>query len=155
MKRITIALMAVITLSMSVSAHASQSTENEQKANMGASGVPSDVVETTIENAFPENDDITVQIAEIEQTDAHKPGKYDDKYYADYKGWCENYEYFVKSYLGEIVNPADPSGKRCGIKPERTEPWWDEWIAEMLSEGLIEQAWYDEMVAKGYIIEVD
>ena len=154
MKKIVIALIAATTLSMSVSAHASQSAGNEQKIDMDASCVQSNAIETMTEKAFSENDDITVQIAETEQMDAHKPGEYDDKYYADYEGWCKGYERRVELFLGIITNELDPE-RKTAINPKRIEPWWDEWIAEMLAEGLIEQSWYDDMIAKGYIIEVD
>jgi len=82
----------------------------------------------------------------------------DDRYHRDWTKWQEDYEKEIELYLGIRTNHKrvpNPSTGKIGIQPERTEPWWDEWIEEMLSEGLIDQAWYDEMIEKGYIIEVD
>ena len=155
MKKAIIVLIAATMLCMSISAQATQSSQISKTSST------SEISAASNDSTVPSKSESTVdviaihQTVETEQKNAHKPGEYDDKYYANYDLWCENYEYFTKTYLGEIINPADPSGRRKGINPERTEPWWDEWIAEMLAEGLIEQSWYDDMIEKGYIIEVD
>ncbi len=155
MKKIIISLITATMLCMSISAQATQPSQTSKTSSTSEISAASG--DGTVSSESESVVDVIAihQTVETEQKNAHKPGEYDDKYHADYKGWCEKYEYFVESYLGITINPSDPDGTRRGINPKRTEPWWDEWIAEMLAEGLIEQSWYDEMVEKGYIIEVD
>ncbi len=146
MKKITLIALILAMLSMGVCAHASEGDISvvSETSSMVKIEVAKEVVaerETTVE-------------PELETVDKkNAPGVYDDKYYYDWEKWQNNYEYEVECWLGIKTNPL-VEGK-YGINPKRTEPWWDEWIEEMLSEGLIDQAWYDEMIEKGYIIEVD
>ena len=156
MKKITVALIALMMLTMTICANANEASSESMflETSSSVKNVPSQ--ETVLESSTEEFSEITSDIAAVpvlgstEQKDA--PGEYDDKYHKNWKQWQSNYEEWVEYYLGIRDNPLNDT---YGVHPERTEPWWDEWIAEMLSEGLIEQSWYDEMIAKGYIIEVD
>ncbi len=158
MKKLSLLLIAIAMLSMSICANAVENNEISVVSETSSISVCEPVLEdvsSVFEGSVEQGNNVECSgpiVLGSNQMNAN--GNYDDKYYANYSYWCERYERLVELYLGITENPLDPE-RKTAINPKRTEPWWDEWIAEMLSEGLIEQSWYDEMIAKGYIIEVD
>ncbi len=143
-KRITVFVIALLMLAMTIYANAEGTSNKSVFSETGSfvETIPSQNIafENDAEESFEDVSDISVAPVLGSAEPKNAPGEYDSKYFYDWIAWQKNFESYIENNK---------------IKPERTEPWWDEWIAEMLSEGLIEQSWYDEMIAKGYIIEVD
>ncbi len=157
MKKLSLIIVALLMLAMTICANAVESSEQIELPETSSTVESEPVIDNSsvLEELEEQGSDVEtsgpVVLGSVEPMLLN--GNYDDKYHYDWDRWQKNYEYEVECWLGIKTNPLVEG--QYGINPRRTEPWWDEWITEMLSERLIEQSWYDDMIAKGYIIEVD